>query len=86
MPPPSPTWGQWQGQAESPRKGRVVGGHNEQCGQLWGLLLPDVEQFLSEPAGQRLAHLVEQLGQLNVGLPVLVPQEVTRLRENKVET
>lgn len=39
------------------------------------MLLPGVDQLLSEPAGQRLTHPVEQLGQLNVVIPVVLPEE-----------
>lgn len=34
-----------------------------------------MDQLLSEPAGQRLTHPVEQLGQLNVVIPVVFPEE-----------
>lgn len=37
--------------------------------------LPGVDQLLSEPAGQRLTHPVEQLGQLDVVIPVVLPEE-----------
>lgn len=37
--------------------------------------LPGVDQLFSEPAGQRLTHLVEQLGQLDVVIPVVLPEE-----------
>lgn len=49
-----------------------------QCAQLWtsaDVPLPGVDQLLSEPAGQRLTHPVEQLGQLNVVIPVVLPEE-----------
>lgn len=37
--------------------------------------LPGVLELLPQPGGQRLAHLVEQLGKLDVVVPVIVPQE-----------
>lgn len=44
------------------------------------MLLPGVDQLFSEPAGQRLTHPVEQLGQLNVVIPVVLPEERLRLK------
>ena len=42
------------------------------CALFW---LPAVEQLLSQPAGQRLAHLIQQLGQLDVVFAVVLSQE-----------
>ncbi len=47
------------------------------------VLLPGVDQLFSEPAGQRLTHPVEQLGQLDVVIPVVLPEEPLRLREKE---
>lgn len=44
------------------------------------MLLPGVDQLFSEPAGQRLTHPVEQLGELNVVIPVVLPEERLRLK------
>lgn len=43
--------------------------------------LPGVDQFFAEPAGQRLAHPVEQFGQLDVVIPVVLPEERLRLKQ-----
>ena len=45
------------------------------------VLLPGVDQLFSEPAGQRLTHPVEQLRQLNVVIPVVLPEELQGLKE-----
>ena len=49
------------------------------------LRLPGVEQLLPEPAGQRLAHLIEQLGQLYVVVPVVLPKKGARLPQDERE-
>lgn len=54
------------------------------CAEQWApaaVLLPAVDQFFTEPAGQRLAHLVEQFGQLYVVIPVVLPEEHLRLKQ-----
>lgn len=43
--------------------------------RLWWLRLPGVLEVLPQPGGQRLAHLVQQLGELDVVVPVVVLQE-----------
>lgn len=43
--------------------------------------LPGVDQFFTEPAGQRLTHPVEQFGQLNVVIPVVLPEERLGLKQ-----
>lgn len=47
------------------------------------VLLPGVDQLFSEPAGQWLTHPVEQLGQLNVVIPVVLPEECLGLKQTK---
>lgn len=47
------------------------------------VLLPGVDQLFSEPAGQWLTHPVEQLGQLNVVIPIVLPEERLRLKDAK---
>lgn len=47
------------------------------------LRLPAVDQLLPEPAGQRLAHLIEQLGQLYVVVPVMLPKKGARLPQDE---
>lgn len=47
------------------------------------VLLPGVDQLFSEPAGQRLTHPVEQLGQLNVVIPIVLPEEHLGLKQTK---
>lgn len=56
-----------------------------QCVELWtpAMLLPGVDQLFSEPAGQRLAHSVEQLGQLDVVIPIILPEEHLGLKWTK---
>lgn len=52
--------------------------------ELWApaaVPLPGVDQFFAEPAGQRLAHPVEQFGQLNVVIPVVLPEEHLGLKQ-----
>ena len=44
-----------------------------------------MDQLLPEPAGQRLAHLIEQLGQLYVVVPVMLPKEGVRLPQDERE-
>lgn len=54
------------------------------CAELWApaaVSLPAVDQFFAEPAGQRLAHPVEQFGQLYVVIPVVLPEERLRLKQ-----
>ncbi len=54
--------------------------------ELWAplvVLLPGVDQLFSEPAGQRLTHPVEQLGQLDVVIPIVFPEEYLGLKETK---
>lgn len=54
--------------------------------ELWAspvVLLPGVDQLFSEPAGQRLTHPVEQLGQLNVVIPIVLPEERLGLKQTK---
>ena len=41
----------------------------------WGPQLPGVLQLLPEPGRQCLAHLVQQLGKLDIVVPVIVLQE-----------
>lgn len=54
-------------------------------GEQWAVplpgLLPAVHQLFPEPAGQRLTHSVEQLRQLNVVIPVVLPEEHLGLKE-----
>lgn len=55
-----------------------------QCAELCApsvVLLPGVDQLFSEPAGQRLTHPVEQLGQLNVVIPIVLPEEALGLKQ-----
>jgi len=57
-----------------------------QCVELWSppvVLLPGVDQLFSEPAGQQLTHPVEQLGQLNVVIPIVLPKEALGLKETR---
>lgn len=42
-------------------------------------LLPDVEQILSEPAGQNLTHFIQQFRELDVTVSVVAPQKHLRL-------
>lgn len=46
-------------------------------------LLPDVEEFLSEPAGQSLTHFIQQFRELDVTVSVVVPQKHPRLTERQ---
>lgn len=46
-------------------------------------LLPDVEQFLSEPSGQNLTHFIQQFRELDVTVSVVVPQKHLRLTERQ---
>lgn len=63
----------------------LQGGAVAQREELWSssptVLLPGVDQLLPEPAGQRLTDPVEQLGQLNVVIPVVLPEELLGLKE-----
>lgn len=55
-----------------------AGGHpcrHEHSVWLWWPWLPGVLEVLPQPGGQRLAHLVQQLGKLNAVVPVIVLQE-----------
>lgn len=45
-----------------------------------------MDQFLSEPAGQGLAHSVQQLRQLYVVIPVVLPEERLGLEERERES
>lgn len=56
---------------------RAEGGVSEsdQCVPTPLFRLPAVEQLLPKPARQRLAHFVQQLGELNVVLMVILSQE-----------
>lgn len=52
--------------------------------ELWApaaVPLPGVDQFFAKPAGQRLTHPVEQFGQLNVVIPVVLPKERLGLKQ-----
>lgn len=52
----------------------------------WGQQLPGALQLLPQPGGQHLPHFVQELGELDVMVPVIVPQEGSRLQgEEKVE-
>lgn len=41
----------------------------------WQQQLPGALQLLPQPGGQRLPHFVQELGELYVMVPVIVPQE-----------
>ena len=78
-------------QGDSPVLLRVpVGAGLAPLGYCWaggGRQLPGALQLLSQPGGQRLPHLVQELGELYVMVPVIVPQEGARLQrdENRTE-
>lgn len=42
-------------------------------------LLPDVEQILSEPAGQNLSRFIQQFRELDISISVVLPQKHPRL-------
>lgn len=42
-------------------------------------LLPDVEQILSEPAGQNLSRFIQQFRELDISISVVLPQKHLRL-------
>lgn len=54
---------------------------------LWWPRLPGVLEVLPQPGGQCLAHLVQQLGKLDVVVPVIVLEESAGLkREGKLRS
>lgn len=53
--------------------------HHKHSVWLWRPRLPGVLEVLPQPGGQCLAHLVQQLGKLDVVVPVIVLQEGTGL-------
>lgn len=69
-------------------RGRVPSkaGVSKRCVPTPLLRLPAVEQFLSQPDRQRLAHFVQQLGELNVVLMVILSQESSRLWRKRIRS
>lgn len=53
------------------------------CGAPAVVLLPGVDQFFSEPAGQRLTNAVEQFGKLNVVISIVLPEEALGLKKTE---
>lgn len=68
----------WPAQAQlrsAGRSGSACRGTSQTSVWLWWPWLPGVLEVLPQPGGQRLAHLVQQLGKLDVVVPVIVLQE-----------
>lgn len=58
-------------------------GRHKRSVWLWWPRLPGVLEVLPQPGGQRLAHLVQQLGELDVVVPIIVLQEGAGLEQEE---
>lgn len=80
------SWGPLQGQVLLRKVPLGAGLHPTQVSLgHGGQQLPGALQLLPQPGGQRLPHLVQELGELYVMVPVIVPQEGARLQRENTE-